>query len=161
MFFSPKSLHSSPSMVNPRANPVFFGTAFSPVPTAIRHSLFHVLISSMPARGGQQHHSPFAISCFDFLNASQNFLNERNVYSSRDKQHHSSFTIRFFGKMDETRIRGGHHDSPFIISYFTTWMSSARAIYPIVLFAPSCDRSVREKLTLGGFIVFLLSQYFQ
>ena len=55
-------------------------------------------ISSMPARGGQQHHSPFAISCFDFLNASQNFLNERNVYSSRDKQHHSSFTIRFGGK---------------------------------------------------------------
>ena len=90
--------HLSPSMVNPRANPVFFGTAFSPVPTAIRHSLFHVLISSMPARGGQQHHSPFAISCFDFLNASQNFLNERNVYSSRDKQHHSSFTIRFLGK---------------------------------------------------------------
>ena len=50
-------------------------------------------------------HSPFAISCFDFLNASQNFLNasqrkmdERNVYSSRDKQHHSSFTIRFVGK---------------------------------------------------------------
>ena len=99
--------------MNPRANPVFFGTAFSPVPTAIRHSLFRVLISSMPARGGQQHHSPFAISCFDFLNASQNFLNasqrcqqhfvfwkmdERNVYSSRDKQHHSSFTIRFGGK---------------------------------------------------------------
>ena len=91
-------IHSGPSIVNPRANPAFFGTAVSPVPTAIRHSLFHVLISSMPARGGQQHHSPFAISCFDFLNASQNFLNERNVYSSRDKQHHSSFTIRFGGK---------------------------------------------------------------
>ena len=44
--------------------------------------------------------------------------------------------------MDETRIRGGHHDSPFIISYFTTWMSSARAIYPIVLFAPSFDLGV-------------------
>ena len=91
-------IHSGPLLVNPRANPVFFGTAFSPVPTAIRHSLFRVLISSMPARGGQQHHSPFAISCFDFLNTSQNFLNERNVYSSRDKQHHSSFTICFLGK---------------------------------------------------------------
>ena len=68
------------------------------VNNTIRHSLFGVLISPMPARDGQQHHSPFAISYFDFLNASQNFLNERNVYSSRDKQHHSSFTIRFLGK---------------------------------------------------------------
>ena len=33
---------------------------------AIRYSLFRDLISSMPARGGQQHHSPFAISSMPF-----------------------------------------------------------------------------------------------
>ena len=41
----------------------FLGLLFFPVATTIRHSPFRVLIPSTPARGGQQHHSPFAI-CF-------------------------------------------------------------------------------------------------
>ena len=138
-------LHPALSIVIPRANPVFFGITFSPVPTAIRHSLFHVLISSMPARGGQQHHSPFAISCFDFLNASQPAKNNNifsNIITKNGQATPFAIHYSFFGKMDETRIRGGKHDSPFIISYLATWTSSARAIYPIVLFAPSFEWGV-------------------
>ena len=89
------------------------------VNNTILHSLFHVLISSMPARissmpagGGQQHHSPFAILCFDLLPASQRWSTSQFAIGwdnspftiswctptaniLRDPQHHSPFTIRF------------------------------------------------------------------
>ena len=88
------------------------------VNNTIRHSLFCVLISSLPARGGQHHNSPLdetsRHSLFNDVHPRQTFwgthntiyhslfvfwkMDETNVYSSRDKQHHSSFTIRFLGK---------------------------------------------------------------